>query len=70
MKTALEKKVSYKGQEKVDTLSSRVRIEEGKGRIIVNDGQDNRMIIGAAPDGKIVVAITKIGEDIFDAYNV
>lgn len=66
---ALDKKVSYSGQKKVDTLSSKVRIEEGKGRIIVNDRNDNRMIIGADPDGIIVVALTKIGEDIFDAYS-
>ena len=66
---ALDKDVSYTGQNKVDTLSSSVRIDEGLGHLIVKDATNNRMIIGADPDGNIVIALTKLGEDIFNAYS-
>lgn len=58
-----------KGQRRVDVNSGQLRLEEGNNRMLLSDGTDTRLLIGVDPRGQIVVALTKIGEDIFDAYN-
>lgn len=62
------KSVTYKGQEKTDTLDSKFRIEDGNNRMVLFDGVNYRMIIGILPDGTVGVAISKVGEDVFDAF--
>lgn len=63
---AVIKSITYKGQKKTDTLNSRVRIEQGNGRIVVHDGTNNRILIGALPDGSYGLIISKPGVDVTD----
>lgn len=58
---SLDKSVSYKGQKQVDTLTSKVRLEEGKGRLIVSDGENNIGLFGYDEDGNVVVKVAKPG---------
>ena len=60
--------VTYKGQEKTDTLDSKIRIEEGNGRILVNDGTNNRIIIGLLPDGTYGIVISKPGVEVLTVF--
>jgi hypothetical protein len=60
---ALDKDVSYTGQQQVDTLSSKVRIEEGKGRLLAFDGSNNLGLFGYDDAGQVVVKIAKSGFD-------
>lgn len=60
---ALDKEVSYSGQNKVDTLSSKVRLEEGKGRLVAFNGQNNVGLFGYDDAGDIVVKVAKPGFD-------
>lgn len=60
---ALDKKVSYTGQNQVDTLSSKVRLEEGKGRLLAFDGSNNLGLFGYDDAGQVVVKIAKPGFD-------
>lgn len=66
---AYEAQVSYTGQKSTSTLSAKLRIDEGRGYMVVHDSTDNRLLIGVDPDGNVVVALTKIGEDVFEAYS-
>lgn len=66
---ALDKTVSYTGQNQVDTLSSRLRIEEGKGYLVIYDGTVNRLIMGVLPDGSIGMVISKEGVDVFSVFS-
>lgn len=66
---ALEKEVSYSGQNKTGTLTAKLRTDEGKGRQILFDGTYNRMIIGVFPDGTVGIIISKPGIDVFDVFN-
>lgn len=61
---AIVKSVRFKGQKKTDTLDSKIRIEEGNGRLIVTDGVKNRILIGKAPDGTYGLWISKPGYDV------
>lgn len=65
---AFEKEVEYSGENKIDTLNSRVRIEQAKNRIIITDGTLNRMLIGMH-DGEIIIAVSKDGEDVIEALD-
>ena len=60
------KNVIYKGQKKTDTLDSKVRIEQGNGRVIVSDDTKNRILIGKAPDGTYGLWISKPGFDVIE----
>jgi len=64
---AFEDSVSYKGQNKVDTLTSTIRLEEGKGRLVVTRNSLKNLILGVLPDGSIGFIIVKDG---IDAENV
>lgn len=65
---AIETNVTYSGQKKTDVLSGQLRIEDGNNRMVLFDGTDNRMIIGVDPySGNIIIAISKPGEDVFEA---
>lgn len=61
---AIVKEVSYKGQNRTDVLSGKLRIEDGNNRMILFDGTVNRMLIGLNPDGGIGIYISKPGEDV------
>lgn len=60
---ALEKSVSYSGQNQVDTLTSKVRLEEGKGRLVIFDGTNNLGVFGFDANGEVAVKIAKPGFD-------
>lgn len=61
---AIQTTVVYEGQKKIDTLDSKIRIEEGNGRILVSDGTKNRILIGKAPDGSYGIWVSKEGFDV------
>lgn len=62
---------STQGQKQIRAVEGKLQFEEGNGRITLYDTTDNvyRMIIGILPDGTIGIAISKEGEDVFDAFN-
>lgn len=65
---AIVTKTSYTGQKNVSTLNGRVRIEEGKDRLIMFDGTVNRKILGYDEStGKEIEATSKPGEDVLEA---
>lgn len=62
---------STAGQKQIKPIQGKLVVEEGNSRITLYDTTDNvyRMIIGILPDGTIGIAISKEGEDVFDAFN-
>lgn len=62
---------STQGQKQIKPIRGKLVVEEGNSRITLYDTTDNvyRMIIGILPDGTIGIAISKEGEDVFDAFN-
>lgn len=48
----IEKKVSYTGQKQVDTLNSGIRIEEGKGRLVISESGTEMLV--ASKDGFVL----------------
>ena len=64
----IQTKKKYTGQKSTSVLSGQLRLEEGNNRLILYDGTDYRMVIGVLPDGTIGIAISKPGEDVFDAF--
>lgn len=62
---------STQGQKQIKPVRGKLVVEEGNSRITLYDTTDNvyRMIIGILPDGTIGIAISKEGEDVFDAFN-
>lgn len=66
---AITKKKKYTGQQSTAVLNGKLRIDEGNNRLVLFDGTNNRMIIGILPDDTIGVAISKEGEDVFDAFD-
>jgi len=63
--------VSTPGQKQIKPIQGKLVVEEGNSRITLYDTTDNvyRMIIGILPDGTIGIAISKEGEDVFDAFD-
>lgn len=61
---------STSGQKQIKPIQGKLVVEEGNSRITLYDTTDNvyRMIIGILPDGTIGIAISKEGEDVFDAF--
>ena len=64
------KRAVYKGQQKTDTLNSKLRIERGNNRMLLFDGTNYRMIIGILPDGTVGVVISKEGVDVLSLFDV
>lgn len=60
---------STSGQKQIKPIQGKLVFEEGNSRITLYDTTDNvyRMIIGILPDGSVGIAISKEGEDVFDA---
>lgn len=52
-----------RGQETVDDLSGRVRLDKGNGRLVIFDGQHNIAILGYDDKGKVAVKVAKPGFD-------
>ena len=65
---AIIKSTTYKGQKKTDTLNSKIRIEDGNGRLLVNDGVNNRIIIGLLPDGSYGMVVSKPGVEVLSLF--
>lgn len=61
---------STSGQKQIKPIQGKLVVEEGNSRITLYDTTDNvyRMVIGILPDGTIGIAISKEGEDVFDAF--
>lgn len=57
------------GQKLTPTLAGNLIIEQANGRLTLHDGTVFRMIIGILPDGTVGIAISKVGEDVFDAFS-
>lgn len=55
-------------QSVVSTQASSLFIDEAQGRLVVNDGINNRMVIGLYR-GSVIIAISKPGEDVFEALD-
>ena len=62
---------STPGQRQIKPILGKLVVEEGNSRITLYDTTTNvyRMIIGILPDGSVGIAISKEGEDVFDAFN-
>lgn len=43
-------------------------IDEAQGRLVVFDGTNNRMVVGLYK-GEVVIAVSKVGEDVFAALD-
>lgn len=63
---AIVKKVSFSGNPTTNDLSGRLRFEQGENRMVLFDGTVNRMVIGLV-NGEVLIAISKPGEDVFEA---
>lgn len=57
------------GQKIIGTNKGYLRIEDTNGYMVLFDGTDSRMIIGILPDGTVGIAISKEGEDVFEAFS-
>ena len=64
---AIVTKKKYSGQQSTAVLDGKLRIEEGNNRLLLNDGEVNRLIIGKAPNGDYLIAITAKGIDVIEA---
>lgn len=64
---AIQTKKSYSGQKSTEVLDGHVRVETGNNRLMMNDGQTNRLIIGKAPNGDYLIAISAVGVDVIEA---
>lgn len=51
-----------------DATSGSAYIDTKNGRILVNDGTNNRIILGVWPDGTFGLIISKPGFDILDQF--
>jgi hypothetical protein len=65
---AIVQSTQYSGQKSVSTLTGYLRLEEGNGRMVLFDGTVNRMVIGLYK-GRVIIAISKPGEDVFAALD-
>lgn len=65
---AIQTKKKYTGQQSTSVLNGQLRFEEGNNRLVLHDGDNYRMVIGILPDGTIGIAISKVGEDVFEAF--
>lgn len=52
----------------VSTQNGSIFIDEAQGRLVVFDGTNNRMVIGLYK-GEVVIAVSKVGEDVFAALD-
>lgn len=52
----------------ISTQGSSLFVDEAQGRIVVFDGTVNRMVIGLYK-GQVIIAISKPGEDVFEALD-
>lgn len=64
---AIETKKKYSGQQSTAVLDGKVRIEDGNNRMLLHDGNVNRLIIGKAPNGEYLIAISAVGVDVIEA---
>lgn len=64
---AIETKKKYSGQQSTSVIDGKVRIEDGNNRMLLHDGTVNRLIIGRAPNGEYLIAISAVGVDVIEA---
>lgn len=64
---AIQTKKKYSGQQTTEVLDGNVRIENGNNRLMMHDGEVNRLLIGKAPNGEYIIAISAVGVDVVEA---
>ena len=63
-----EETITTPGQNITGSQQGSIYMDEAQGRLVVYDGVDNRMVIGLYK-GEVVIAISKPGEDVFEALD-
>ena len=58
--------ISSKGGQKVDILSGELVFDKNNNRLVLDDGNVFRMVIGRYPNGDIGVAISVEGVDVLE----
>lgn len=61
-----EETIKTPSQSIVSGQNGRIFIDEAQGRMVIYDGTDNRAVFGLFK-GIVVIAISKPGEDVFEA---
>lgn len=65
---AFTEEISYAGKKSTDSSSGQLRFEQDNNRLVLFDGTVNRMVIGLY-NGQVLIAISKVGEDVFAALD-
>lgn len=60
---------STSGSKKLATNNGKLSFVQAGNALVLFDGTTWRMIIGVLPDGTVGIAISKDGEDIYDAFS-
>jgi len=60
---------STSGSKKISTNNGKLTFSQAGNALVLFDGTTWRMIIGVLPDGTVGIAISKEGEDIYDAFS-
>lgn len=60
---------STSGSKNISTNNGKLQFSQAGNALVLFDGTTWRMIIGVLPDGTVGIAISKDGEDIYDAFS-
>lgn len=60
--------VTTPGQNISSTQQGSIYTDDAQGRMVVYDGVNNRMVIGLYK-GEVIIAISKPGQDVFEALD-
>ncbi len=60
--------VTTPGQNISSSQEGSIYTDEAQGRLVVYDGTNNRMVIGLYK-GNVIIAISKPGQDVFEALD-
>lgn len=63
-----EETITTPSQKITSSQDGRIFIDEAQGRMVVFDGTVNRMVVGLYK-GQVIIAISKDGEDVFEALD-
>lgn len=65
---AIVTNTQYRGGSSTEVLSGGLRIDDANNRMVLFDGTVNRLVIGLY-NGEVLIAISKPGEDVFEALD-
>lgn len=60
---------STSGSKNIATNNGKLQFTQQGNALVLFDGTTWRMIIGVLPDGTVGIAISKDGEDVYDAFS-